>query len=278
MVGNRAKQKVEIAEPPPDPDGGEADFRVRVAREKRERMRARLLNAIMKICSENKGRGPTVIDEVVQEAQVSRGTFYKYFDTLEDAMSELGRILTDDMVLTLSRMLDEVEDPAFRISCAAQIMMVHAALDHAWGGFVSHTGHLSEDSFLVGAVRLNCESGRQLGIFTYDSVEAAIDFHIGLITQSMRRMPRIGIDHDYIREVAAIALIGRPGDTRTDVSHLVGPRPGTRSNTAPELGPPPLVSAWRDVGPARRGGAVSACAFETASIEIDKNVILTIVS
>jgi AcrR family transcriptional regulator len=208
MVARHARTHVETAPAASTVDEAESDFRVRVAREKRERMRSRLLNAIMKIGSERKGRGPTVIDEVIQEAGVSRGTFYKYFETLEEALSALGRTLTDDMVLTLSHMFSDVEDPAFRISSASQFMMVRAALDPAWGGFVSHTAHLSEDSFLVDAMRLNCETGKAQGLFTYASVEAAIDFHMGLIMQSMRRMPQIGIDEDYIRDVAAIALIG----------------------------------------------------------------------
>jgi AcrR family transcriptional regulator len=251
MARSRAEVDVQIAEQSSDMDGGESDFRVRVAREKRERMRSRLLNAIMKIGSENKGRGPTVIDEVVQEAKVSRGTFYKYFDTLEEAISELGRILTDDMVVTLRRMLDEVEDPAFRISCAVQIMMVHAALDHAWGGFVSHTGHLSEDSFLVEAMRLNCESGRQLGLFTYDSVEAAIDFHVGLTTQSMRRMPTLGIDDRYIREVAAIALIGL-GVKRSKAQSIAARASADLAVRAP------LFLTWWDTGRILEAKSVSA--------------------
>jgi AcrR family transcriptional regulator len=190
------------------PDVSEGDFRVRIAREKRERMKTRLLNAIMKICSELKGRGPKVIDEVIGEARVSRGTFYKYFDTLEDAMSELGRILADDMVATLSVMLADVDDPALRICYAAQITLIHAALDPAWGGFVSHTQHLTEDSTLVAAMRLNCEEGRRRGLFEFADVEAAVDFHMGLMTQCARRMPQIGLDADYVREVASIALVG----------------------------------------------------------------------
>ena len=54
------------------------DHRQRVAAERRERMRSRLLASAMKLIAE-KGPAATSIDDVISAAEVSRGTFYKYF-------------------------------------------------------------------------------------------------------------------------------------------------------------------------------------------------------
>ena len=74
------------------------DHRVRVGRQKRERMRAHLLKSVFSVCSRETLRDPASIDDVVKDASVSRGTFYKYFDSLDEAISELGLQMADEMV------------------------------------------------------------------------------------------------------------------------------------------------------------------------------------
>ncbi|WP_374943410.1 TetR/AcrR family transcriptional regulator, partial [Sphingomonas sp.] len=71
------------------------DHRTRVGRERRERMRNQLLQSVLAVCA---GRGPAgaaVIDDVVRHASVSRGTFYNHFESIEQAVSELGLQLAD---------------------------------------------------------------------------------------------------------------------------------------------------------------------------------------
>ncbi|MEY4756642.1 MAG: hypothetical protein RJA34_1540, partial [Pseudomonadota bacterium] len=62
------------------------DFRSRVAADKRERMRARLIEAAMEVFA-TQGVEATVIEDVIAQAGVSRGTFYNYFRTTEAVMS-----------------------------------------------------------------------------------------------------------------------------------------------------------------------------------------------
>lgn len=193
----------------------EPDFRVRVAREKRERMRQRLLNAIMAIGSAQNGRGPDVIDDVIREAKVSRGTFYKYFDSLDEAMAALGQNLMSDIVHTLVVVLAGQSDPARRICTAVCAMMIRASIDPTWGGFVSHIGGLSDDSpTLRDAMRHNIEEGRRAGQFTFDNVEVALDFHLGLTIQAVRRISRSAYSEAYALDVAALALSGLGMDSR----------------------------------------------------------------
>ena len=62
------------------------NFRSRVAAEKRDRMRARLLAATMQVCG---GPDVVVVDDVVRAAKVSRGAFYRYFQSLDEAVAAL---------------------------------------------------------------------------------------------------------------------------------------------------------------------------------------------
>jgi len=75
-----------------------ANHRVRVGRERRQKTRAHLLCAVLQVCSNESARSPAVIDDVAGYADVSRGTFYKYFDSLDQAIAELGNQLAEEMM------------------------------------------------------------------------------------------------------------------------------------------------------------------------------------
>ena len=94
------------------------DHRVRVAREKRERMRDHLLGAVVAVYPGKPGQGPAVIDDVIRVAKVSRGTFYKYYPSLEEAVAELGAKLAAEMVAAIGALYDSLEDPIERSATA----------------------------------------------------------------------------------------------------------------------------------------------------------------
>ena len=66
------------------------DVRVRVARRKRERMRERLLSAALSIFLSDRGGDAAIAEDVMKVAGVSRGTFYKYFNSVEEAADAVG--------------------------------------------------------------------------------------------------------------------------------------------------------------------------------------------
>lgn len=72
------------------------DHRPAVAAKRREKMRKRLIEATALVIAA-KGLDKVVIDDIITEAGVSRGTFYKYFETVHEAMTttriELGEEL-----------------------------------------------------------------------------------------------------------------------------------------------------------------------------------------
>ena len=61
------------------------DHRSRVAAEKRERMRTRLIESALHVFS-TKGVEASAIEDVIEAAGVSRGTFYNYYKTNEELL------------------------------------------------------------------------------------------------------------------------------------------------------------------------------------------------
>ena len=102
------------------------DHRVRVAREKRERMKARILQSVLSVCSGVEASGPAVIDDVIRHAEVARGTFYKYYNSLDEAIAELGSVLADEMTVGIYPVYNVLETrcsgppPVFSSSCCAR--------------------------------------------------------------------------------------------------------------------------------------------------------------
>ena len=52
-----------------------------------------------------------VVDDVISAAAVSRGSFYKHFASLEEALDAIGRLLADEMTIGLMPVYDMLSDP-----------------------------------------------------------------------------------------------------------------------------------------------------------------------
>jgi AcrR family transcriptional regulator len=177
-------------------------------------MRERLLSAAASIFLRNRGGGTAIAEDVIQAAGVSRGTFYKYFNSVEEAADEVGQRLADEAVRELIRaFLGQQRNPIERAALGAQMLMSRAVIQPAWGGFVSRSDHLSQDSTYVAAVRRTTLDGRASGDFRFKSTKAAVDFQIGAVMEGIRRLvagqphPRV-----YLCEVAAMTLKGLGAD------------------------------------------------------------------
>jgi AcrR family transcriptional regulator len=190
------------------------DFRVRVAREKRERMRHRLLRATMSVCSRQDRREPATVDDVIGAAEVARGTFYKYFSSLDEAIDDVGRHLGEETVANLQEMLTDIDDPALGIAIGAQFLTTRAAIEPIWGGFICNTNHLTHGSTLVAAMRANAANGEKRGQFQFRCLEAAVDAQMGIVMQGVRRMLEGERRQAYVLDVASMSLkaLGLPAE------------------------------------------------------------------
>ena len=184
------------------------DHRVRVAREKRERMRARILQSVLSVCSGIASSNPAVIDDVIRHANVARGTFYKYYNSLDEAVAELGSTLADEMAIGIYPVYNVLENPLQRTATGFQFFLLRAVIDPAWGAFISHTGRLTSDSVLLGHVTADLRLGMETGDFKISSIEAAADLVVGAQTEAIRRT--LGGKHKgvYVRGMAGMVLRG----------------------------------------------------------------------
>lgn len=182
------------------------NHRVRVAREKRGRMRAHLLQSVMKVYSRAGFDGSAVIEDVVKEADVSRGTFYKYFDTLEQAVAELGLALALEMTEGIFSVYDVLDDPVLRTATGFQMFLLRAMLEPEWGAFIAHIGLLSGDNLFANKIQDDIRLGVETGDYVVESIEIATDLLMGAKIEAILRIIAGGRGPDYVRTMTAMVL------------------------------------------------------------------------
>jgi AcrR family transcriptional regulator len=228
----------------PDGSGEDSDFRSRVAREKRTRMRARLLDATLDLYGRPGRPGPAVIDEIVRQAGVSRGTFYKYFMSVEEVVGELGRAMADEMIRSMAVVTDGLADPAERVAACPLMPLARAAMQPRWAAF---TGQVDYIAFLAPPggsgtiVAGELARARDAGVLDFASLDAAMDLIVGAVAEGTRRLARNAGGADYARELSRMILTGLGmGPARA------GPAVDVAWRTLRERGP--QLPWWRPLG------------------------------
>lgn len=98
------------------------DHRVRVAAARREEMQDHLLLSALALASD-KSIHEISIEEIIECAQVSRGTFYKYFSSVPQLFSVLAKRISNEMIGAFDSFIPDIPDAAIRVSVSTRIGM-----------------------------------------------------------------------------------------------------------------------------------------------------------
>lgn len=191
------------------PTARKENHRSRVGRERRARMRTRILNSVMVVCANPGYSGAAVIDDVIRHAEGSRGTFYKYFDSLEEAVTHLAQHLADEMGSTIyaREVYDGLSDPVLRTATGFQMFLIRAMTDPEWASFVTHIGLLNgEDSVVAAKVKGDIRLGVETGDYQVISCELAADLLMGAKHEAIRRIIAGERDLAYVRGMTEMVL------------------------------------------------------------------------
>ena len=187
----------------------EPDHRVRVAAERRERMRTHLLQSALALLT-TKGPEGAVIDEIVRAADVSRGTFYKYYASPADLVLDLAQRLADDLIVTVNTLTTRYDDPAVRAAMGLRAILGLVAICPRIGAFVVRAGWpLGDPSHaffrLVGP---NMADGLSQGRFRPHPPELYLSLIGGLAVGSIHAMISAPVGPGFAEEAAEVLLCG----------------------------------------------------------------------
>ena len=83
------------------------NHRVRVAAIRREEMQDRLLLSAIALASE-KSIHEISIEEIIEHAEVSRGTFYKYFNTVPQLFAVLAKKISNEFIIAFDNIIPNI--------------------------------------------------------------------------------------------------------------------------------------------------------------------------
>lgn len=195
------------------------DHRPRVAAERRERMRKRLVESAM-IVFADKGVGASVIPDVVAAAEVSQGSFYNYFRTNEDLLAAVSNELSSDMIVLIESVVGEVADPPLRVALALRSYLHLARSHRLLACFLAGAGlrlagagkEARQQSAVYHFLPADLEEGQKRGDFIAAPVETLVDLIKGASLIAIDRMAHSRVAKNYPDTIVAgiLRALGMP--------------------------------------------------------------------
>jgi AcrR family transcriptional regulator len=182
------------------------DARSRVGRERRERMIERLMDASMQFCAEQ-GRLPTVVDDVIKTADVSRGTFYKYFDSVDELIELAGTRLSEQSIREGVVMVANVDRPIYRTAVGLRLIFARSLIDPNWGAFACRRVFVGRGNFIENHASKEYAAGKTVGEYSFDRLDTVIDITLGAVAAAVRRLSSGSVGDDYIVETSVHILL-----------------------------------------------------------------------
>ncbi|MGA7777511.1 MAG: TetR/AcrR family transcriptional regulator [Paraburkholderia sp.] len=124
----------------------------------------------------------------MREAKVSRGTFYKYFDSMEEVLAAIGQELSDQMTTDILPVYDVLHEPWQRLSVGFRLFMVRAMLDRRWASFVTRVDAWEQNTLVARYIQADLEQGKARGQFSFDRLDVATDFIMGASAYCIQTM------------------------------------------------------------------------------------------
>ncbi|MDO8650927.1 MAG: TetR/AcrR family transcriptional regulator [Undibacterium sp.] len=185
------------------------DHRPRVAAQRRERMRQRLVESAMLVFAE-KGVGASVIPDVVAAAEVSQGTFYNYFRTNEEILVAVSEELNNELLAMIESEVGSYQDPVKRIACGIRLYLHTAKNYPLFARFACSAGlHAMEpNSLIYKNLPPHIAAGVASGQLSAMPVDVALDLIAGAALAAIFRITTGAPEADYPECVVEAILRG----------------------------------------------------------------------
>jgi AcrR family transcriptional regulator len=203
------------------------DHRTRVGRERSARTETQILEAAVRVFAEMGPDAPK-IDDFVQAAEISRGTFYNYFESVEELLAATSEWTTRESIETIEEAIAGLDGPALRFGVGLRLFFTKAQADPVWCAFVARV-------WKVGGFELparDLEQGLRLGIFRAPSPEVARDLLFGGIREALLHIGSGRTPAAYGTQMTELVLQALGTDARRIAAVLRHELPRLPSETA----------------------------------------------
>ena len=175
-----------------------------------------------------KGIGASVIPDVVAAAEVSQGSFYKYFRSNEELLAAVSEALSDEMVRLIEVVVGGIEDPAERVATGIRCYLRLARSHRVAARFISNAGLTvgGKKSAVYEFLPPDLAEGRRRGYFDAAPPDVAIDMIRGAAIAAIHRMANGRTAKDYPEYIvmAILRSLGMDPDSAEMLASLPLPR------------------------------------------------------
>ena len=176
------------------------DHRTRIGMERRSRTRARLLRGALLVFADH-GADASVIDLIIRQAGVSRGTFYNYFRTNDELFAAVAREVSNELLRVVEPLVQRHADPAARVACGLSSTIRLAKAHPLLAGFIVRGGPaaLSAGSLVTDVVPRDVRLGIDSGRFTVTDERVAFDLILGAVISAFHTVLTREVSDGYVR-------------------------------------------------------------------------------
>jgi AcrR family transcriptional regulator len=195
------------------------NHRTRVAARRRAKTRALLLESALLVFAQ---KGPhAVIEDVIAQAGMARGSFYNYFRTNDELLSELASEINNELLRAIDPVVQLSDDPAERIACGTRLLLHTVMRFPLFGTFMARLPFPTANSSLLGLrfMARDVAIGVSAGRFRDISQRVAADLVIGVVLSAAYAVAREPLDSSY-PDASVRALLRALGLARREATRL----------------------------------------------------------
>lgn len=173
------------------------NHRTRVAAERREKTRARLLGSALFVFSL---KGPqAVIDDVTAHAGMARGSFYNYFRTSEELLAALATEIDNELVRAIDPLVQRLGNPVERVACGARLHLHAITQFPHLGAFLARLPFPTANGSLLGLRFLARDVAAGIGARRFSRIEqrVAVDLAAGVVLSAAYALAGGTLQRDY---------------------------------------------------------------------------------
>lgn len=202
--------------------GNEHAGRVAAGRKRKAENRARIIAAAFTIFGNESGLYAR-IEDISEQAGVTRATFYNHFAGMTDLREALTHEVSHDFLTAVTATIASMPDARDRSAAAIRYYLRRAMADPQWGWSMLN---ISATGMIFGAETFH-QAGRTLGegleagVFRIASVDLGRDILLGACVAALGTILRGEAARNYPEAVAGHILValGVPHDQARDTAH-----------------------------------------------------------
>lgn len=194
--------------------------------ERAERTRTALIAAGRRLFCE-RPVDAVAIDDIVQAAAVSKGSFYNHFPDRDALVREVTAEIRSEVEHAVTRANADIEDPARRMARAVCVYLRYAVDDPERAGVLVriHSGHTSVATPLNKGLVDDVAHGLAQGRFKVTTLESGVLFVLGVAQLALIRVtqePTMTLAVSLAQQMCALLLrgLGVPGEEPETIAAL----------------------------------------------------------